>query len=88
MGPGGAALANLARTGSRALANPGRGRGHSRAFDKHVVCFRGKDQQFVADWLVQQGLQKLVDVLKVCFLNFNMYFDLKSHNFKANSEER
>ena len=48
--------------------------------------FRDKDQQFVADWLVQQGLEKLVDVLKVCFLNFNMYCNLKSHNFKANSE--
>ena len=24
--------------------------------------------------------------LKVCFLNFNMYFNLKKHNFKANSE--
>ena len=24
--------------------------------------------------------------LKVCFLNINMYFNLKSHNFKANSE--
>ena len=24
--------------------------------------------------------------LKVCFLNFNMHFNLKRHNFKANSE--
>ena len=42
----------------------------------------------MADWLVQQGLEKLVlsTFLKVCFLNFNMYCNLKSHNFKANSE--
>ncbi|XP_067026264.1 uncharacterized protein [Acropora muricata] len=26
--------------------------------------FRGKDQRFVADWLVQQGLEKLVDVVR------------------------
>ena len=30
--------------------------------------------------------EKFVDILKVFFLNFNMYFNLKSHNFKANSE--
>ena len=48
--------------------------------------FRDKDQQFVADWLVQQGLEKLVDVFKGMFSYFNMYCNLKSHNFKANSE--
>ena len=48
--------------------------------------FRDKDQQFVADWLVQQGLGKLVDVFKGMFLNFNVYSNLKSHKFKANSE--
>ena len=49
--------------------------------------FRDKDQQFVADWLVQQGLEKLVDVFKdMVFFNFNMYCNLKSHNFKANSK--
>ena len=49
--------------------------------------FRDKDQQFVADWLVQQGLEKLVDVFKDMFcFNFNMYCNLKSHNFKANSK--
>ena len=30
--------------------------------------------------------KNLLRFLKVCFLNFNMYFNLKSHNFKANSE--
>ena len=44
-------------------------RGYSRAFDTHVVSTRnpnmedfvGKDLQFVADWLVRQGLDKLVE---------------------------
>ena len=48
--------------------------------------FRDKDQQFVADWLVQQVLKNLSTFLKVRFLNFNRYCNLKSHNFKANSE--
>ena len=30
--------------------------------------FIGKDAVFVKDWLVRQGLEKLVDVLKICFL--------------------
>ena len=42
-------------------------RGYPRAFDTHVVSTRnpnmedfvGKDLQFVADWLVRQGLDKL-----------------------------
>ena len=41
-----------------------------------TVNFRGKDQRFVAAWLAQQGLEKLVDVLKVMFFfNVNMYFN-------------
>ena len=44
-------------------------RGYPRAFDTHVVSTRnpnmedfvGKDLQFVADWLVRQGLDKLVE---------------------------
>ena len=40
-----------------------------------TVNFRGKDQRFVAAWLAQQGLEKLVDVLKVMVFNFNMYFN-------------
>ena len=31
-------------------------------------------------------LKNLSTFLKVCFLNFNTYFNLKRHNFKANSE--
>ena len=48
--------------------------------------FRDKDQQFVADWLVQQGLEKLVDVFKGMFSTFPMYCNPESHNFKASSE--
>ena len=29
--------------------------------------------------------ENLSQILKLCFLNFKMYFNLKSHNFKANS---
>ena len=49
--------------------------------------FQGNDQWFVADWLLQQGLEKLVNIFKgmLCF-NFNVYFNLTSHNVKANGE--
>lgn len=40
-------------------------RGHSRAFDIHVVSSKA--------W-------------RIVFLNFNNYFNLRSHNFKANSD--
>ena len=70
--PGGGALANLARPGGRALANPG---GTPRLLARTWLTlkrgrygeFRDKDQQFVVDWLVQQGLEKLVDVFKGVF---------------------
>ena len=48
--PRGGALANLERARSRALAIPGATPG---AVDTHVENSRGKDQQFVADWLVE-----------------------------------
>ena len=32
--------------------------------------FKGKDEAFVADWLVPQGLEKLVDVFKGMFFQF------------------
>ena len=65
--PGGGALANLARPGGRAFAYP-------RAFDMHMWFptrnpnmedFIAKDQQFVADWIVCQGLDKLVEVFSI-----------------------
>ena len=55
-------------------------RGDPRAFDTRVFEsamdeFSGKDDAFVEQWLVRQGLEKLVDVqLKVCFLNFGYFF--------------
>ena len=55
-------------------------RGDPRAFDTRVFEsamdeFSGKDDAFVEQWLVHQGLEKLVDVqLKVCFLNFGYFF--------------
>ena len=63
--------------GDRGDGQPGnRGLGISvpRATPKHLTHmfsmdeFIGKDAVFVKDWLVRQGLEKLVDVLKICFL--------------------
>ena len=65
--PGGGALANLAQPGGRAFAYP-------RAFDMHMWFttrnpnmedFIAKDQQFVTDWIVCQGLDKLVEVFSI-----------------------
>ena len=44
-------------------------RGDPRAYDTRVFEsameeLLGKDQAFVDDWLIRQGLQKLVDVFK------------------------
>ena len=50
-------FASLVSPGGGALANLAR----------PVENFRDKDQQFVSDWLVQQGLEKLVDVFKGMF---------------------
>ena len=41
--------------------------------------FIGKDEAFVKDWLVCQGVEKLVDVFKVCFLNFRYSFITCKH---------
>jgi len=38
--------------------------------------FSGKDEGFVEQWLVRQGLEKLVDVLKVMFSPFWIYLHL------------
>ena len=49
-------------------------RSYPRAFDTRVFerwMGTGKDAAFVKDWLVRQGLEKLVNVFKgICFLNF------------------
>ena len=36
--------------------------------------FSGKDEAFVEDCQVCQGLDKVVNVLKVCFLSFRYFF--------------
>jgi len=42
--------------------------------------FIGKDEAFVEQWLVRQGLEKLADMfLKVCFLNFRYFFITCEH---------
>ena len=74
--PGGRTFAILSRPGGWAFCVP---RGDPRAFDTHVLEsamgeFSGKDEAFVEQWLVHQGLEKLVDVLMVCFLNFGYFF--------------
>ena len=64
--PGAGALANLARPGGRAFAYPGATSGLlTRTWFRLAIqtwrIFFGKDLQFVADWLVRQGLDKLVE---------------------------
>jgi len=54
-------------------------RGDPRAVDTCVFEsaldeFSRKDEAFVEQWLVRQGLEKLVMFLKVCFLNFAFFF--------------
>jgi len=39
----------------------------------------GKDEAFVEQGLVRQGLEKLVDVFQVCFLNFRYFFITCKH---------
>ena len=44
-------------------------------------AFIGKDEGFVKDWLVRQGLETPADVfLKVCFLNFRYVITCKHMN--------
>ena len=50
-------------------------RGDPRAFDTRVFEsamdeFIGKDEAFVEQWLIRQGLEKLVDVFKGMFSQF------------------
>ena len=61
--PGGGALANFIAGGSIPRGDPG-------AFDirfRKMDEFFRKDEAFVKDWLVRQGLQKPVDVFKGMF---------------------
>ena len=36
----------------------------TRVFERQINFFIGKDEAFVKDWLVQEGLEKLVDVFQ------------------------
>ena len=69
------AFAHIVSPGGGALANfiMARGRGNSILWGDHRgfdTCFRkmdtftGKDEAFVKDWLVRQGLEKPADVFK------------------------
>jgi len=68
-------------------------RGDPRAFDTRVFEnamdeFSGKDEAFVQQWLVRQGLVKLVDVFKGMFSQFWIFlhlleiFNVKKQNTK------
>ena len=46
----------------------------TRVFESAVDEFRGKNEAFVEQWLVRQGLERLVDVFKGMFLNFGHFF--------------
>jgi len=70
--PGAGALAILSRPGGWAFAYP---RASPRAFDTCVLESAmdesiGKDEAFVEQWLVRQGLEELVDVFKGMFSQF------------------
>ena len=52
----------------------------TRVFESAMDEFSGKDEVFVEQWLVRQGLEKLVDLFKMKFMyvrheiNINCYF--------------
>jgi len=53
-------------------------RGDPRAFDTRVLEsatdeFIGKDEAFVEQWLVRQGLEKLADVFEGMFSQFQIF---------------
>ena len=68
--PGGGALAILSQPGGWALAYPGATPGHLTHVFLNMGEFVGKDEDFVKDWLVRHGLEKLVDVFKSMFSQF------------------
>jgi len=37
-----------------------------------IEDFAGKEEAFVAEWLTQQGLQKLIDVFKGMYCHFTL----------------
>ena len=73
--PSGGAFTILSWPGGWALAFHGAtpGHFHTRAFKSAMEEFIGKDQAFVEDWLVHQGLEKLVEVFKGMFSQFLIF---------------
>ena len=65
--PGGGAFRD---PGGWALAYPGRPPGIWHTCFPTTDKFIGKDEAFVKDWLIHQGLEKLVDVFKGMFSQF------------------
>ena len=51
----------------------------TRVFEIEISFFIGKDEAFVKDWLVHQGLEKLLMFLKVCFLKLRYFFITCEH---------
>ena len=70
--PGSGAFVILLRPGGWAFAYPGATPQafDTRVFESAMEEFIGKDKAFVEDWLVRQGLHKLVDVFKGMFSEF------------------
>ena len=62
---GGGAFAILSRPGGWAF--------DTRVLESAVDEFIGKDEAFVEQWLVRQGLDKLVDVFKGMFSQFEIF---------------
>ena len=74
---GDGAFAILSRAGRWAFAYP---RGDPRASDSRVFQsaveeFINKDEAFAEDWLVCQGLDKLVDVFNCMFSQFQIFLN-------------
>ena len=47
----------------------------TRVFESAMDEFIGKDEAFVEQWLVRQGLEKLVDVFKGMFSQFEIFLN-------------
>ena len=73
--------------GGWALAYPGATPGHlTHVFSKDRQVYRG-GRGLVKDWLVHQGLQKLVDVFKGMFSQFYIFLHcLKAYKYKRQGE--
>ena len=65
--PGGGALANFMAARRLGISIP---RGDAHTCFRKMDEFIGKDEAFVKDWLVCQGLEKPVDVFKGMFSQF------------------